>query len=452
MQQGGGRARLRAQDVNESYYLLLELCCGEPILRQAFNIIENVCLSHGVSTTEGGRGVSSDFQTHLNMYWVPFLSAAIHAMHVYGFVPWRIRRLDDKSGARVPEVLPPGTFRWSIEVPKPEESDAMLRYRVDLNPGQKEEKEVHITEWVRPNFMVNENSIMYATVPSPMAYVIESYKHMQAAIKRQAHADAWNCTARITVSHEPKEFLHDQHRREVVGSLGDAVPERGGFNNGLTTGGIALPFETSQEQVEDAFAGRSMNHVPAVYALPSWRRLEPSPVLQPCMDIPFLQNKYKYDVCSLLGIPPDMLMTAVHKLEGNSNSNNRTQGVSRIFQAKMQRVCQFLRELCREAYGVIYKREARFDIIPMPRLEVRDVEDLKVLHEIGVLQPDHTMELASILLGNFKKMRKRPESVLGEGVASAGEAPKRSKGDDPKKDEDGGGKGPPAAKPEDKKK
>lgn len=423
--QGGPRGRLRAQDVNESYYLLLELCCGEPILRQAFSIIENVCLSHGVTAAEGGRTVSGEFQTHLNAHWVPFLASAIHAMHVYGFVPWRVRRLDDRSGARVPEVLPPGTFRWTVEVPKPEESDAMLRYKVDLNPGQRDEKNIRITEWVRPNYMVNESSIMYATVPSPMAYVIESYKHMQAAIKRQAHADAWNCTARITVSHEPKEFQHDQHRREVVGVMGDAMPERGGF--GMDQQTSLLPFDTSQELVEDAFAGRSMNHVPAVYALPSWRRLEPSPVLQPCMDIPFLQNKYKYDVCSLLGIPPDMLMTAVHKLEGNSNSNNRTQGVSRIFQAKMQRVCGFLRELCREAYLAIYKREAQFTILPMPRLEVRDVEDLKVLHEIGVLQPDQAVELSGILLGNFKKLKKRPNSMLGEGVGDD-DPPARGKG------------------------
>ncbi len=418
-QYGQSRARLRQHDVDESYYLLLELCCCEPIIRQGFSIIENTCLSHGVTATEAGRKISDEFQAHLNMHWLPFLAASIHASHVYGFVPWRIRRLDDDSGARIPEVLPPGSFRWSVEVPKAEESDAMLRYKVDLNPGQRDEKGVRITEWVKPNFRVNESSIMYATVPSPMAYVIESYKHLQAAIKRQAHADAWNCTARITVSHEPKEFQHDQHRKEIVGAHG-VIPEQqdlGGFA-GLGGGGGAqrLPFEASQEQVEDAFAGRSMNHVPAVYALPTYRRLEPSPVLQPVMDIAFLQNKYKYDVCSLLGIPADMLMTAVAKLEGNSRSNNRTQGVSRIFQAKMQRVCGFLRELCREVYKAIYEQEAVFSLIPMPRLEVRDVEDLKVLFEIGVVQPEHTLELASILLGNFKKARKRPDSVLGEGA------------------------------------
>ena len=402
------RTRLRSQDISESYYLLLELCCCEPILQQAFSILENVCLAHGVTATEGGKPLSPQFQHHVDRYWVPFMASAIRAAHVYGFVPWRVRRLE--SGAQVPEVLPAGSFRWGVEVPTADnkKTDAMLVYTVKLNPGQRDEKDIHITEWCQPNYMVNECSIMFATVPSPMSYVIESYKHMQAAIKRQAHADAWNCTARLPVSHEPKEFLHDQHKKDVHSAFGDDLPERGPYARMQAT----VHPDNPQEQVEDAFLGRSMNHVPSVYALPPWRHLESTPVLKPVMDIPFLQSKYKYDVCSLLGIPPDMLMTAVTKLEGNSNSKNRTQGVSRIFQAKMQRVCLFLRELCHEAYLAIYKREAIFELIPMPRLEVRDVEDLKILFDIGVIQPQHTIELASVLMGTFKRAKKT--SVAGD--------------------------------------
>lgn len=396
------RTRLRSQDISESYYLLLELCCCEPILQQAFSILENVCLAHGVTATEGKKPLSPQFQHHVDRHWVPFLSSAIRAAHVYGFVPWRVRRLE--SGAQVPEVLPAGSFRWNVEVPAPDnkKTDAMLMYTVKLNPGQRDEKDIHITEWCQPNYMVNECSIMFATVPSPMSYVIESYKHMQSAIKRQAHADAWNCTARLPVSHEPKEFLHDQHRQDVLNAFGDNLPERGPYARMQAT----VHPDNPQEQIEDAFIGRSMNHVPSVYTLPPWRHIETVPVLKPVMDIQFLQSKYKYDVCSLLGIPPDMLMTAVAKLEGNSNSNNRTQGVSRIFQAKMQRVCLFLRELCHEVYLAIYKREAVFELIPMPRLEVRDVEDLKILFDIGVVQPEHTVELGSILMGSFKRAKR----------------------------------------------
>lgn len=175
------RLRTKQQDMAESYYLLLELCCSEPIIQQGFSIIENVCLAHGVTADVKGRGLRSNFQRHLDRHWIPFLSAAIRAMHMYGFVPWRTRKT--KDGDLVPEVLPPGTFRWTVEVPK--ESDAMLEYRVTLVPGAKAEENIRVKEWVQPNYMVCENSIMYATVQTPMAYVIESYKHMQGAIKRQ---------------------------------------------------------------------------------------------------------------------------------------------------------------------------------------------------------------------------------------------------------------------------
>ena len=397
---------------------MLELCCGEPILRQGFSIIENICLAHGVSASEGGLPLTPEFQRHVDRYWVSFLVASIQASHVYGFVPWRLRRIP--SGDFVPEVLPPGSFRWSIEVPK--ESDAMLAYKVRLNPGQRDipEADIFLTDWVQPNYMVNELSPMYATVASPMAYVIESYKHLQAAIKRQAHADAWNCTARITVSHEPKEFNHDQHRREVLSTFSDALPEHGAFHTGSMR---FTESESQRDQVDDAFLGRSMNHQPAVYALPSWRHLESSPMLQPCMDIPFLQNKYKFDVCSLLGIPPDLITTTGGgKSESqNSQSKNRSQGLSRIFQAKMQRVCAFLRDLCKEVYKKIYKKDADFDIVPMPRLEIRDVEDLKILHEIGVIQPEHSLELASILMGKFKKMKPAQIQAMRKETAEGGE-------------------------------
>ena len=177
------RTRTRQMDLSESYYLLLELCCCEPIIQQAFAIIENICLAHGLTMTDKGRAMKPDFQRHLDRHWIPFLSGAVRAMHVYGFVPWRLKKLD--SGDKVPEVLPPGSFRWSVEIPK--DSDAMLAYAVKLNPGQRdvEQSDIKIKTHVEPNYMVNENSILYATVASPMAYVIESYKNMQAAIKRQ---------------------------------------------------------------------------------------------------------------------------------------------------------------------------------------------------------------------------------------------------------------------------
>lgn len=373
------RTRSRNLDISESYYLLLELCCCEPTIQQCFNVIENVCLAHGVSMVN--QMPHKDFQHHLDHHWVPFLSAAIRAMHMYGFVPWRLKTL--KSKDKVPEVLPPGTFQWGVEVSK--DNNAMLSYKVMLNPGARYEESIQINEWQSPNYNVNQNSAMYATVASPMAYVIESYKHLQSAIKRQNHADSWNCTAHLTVAHDPKEFQHDQHRRELLQTFD--------MNAGPFQSSAPNPSNTS---VEDIFYNRS--HQPTVHVLPTFRHLDPMGHLTPCSDIHFLQQKYTTDVCSLMTVPIGMI-------QGNDSmkTNTQSKGSSRIFQAKMQRVCSFLKSLLSDVHELIYKKPAEFDLVPMPRLEISEVADLKVLHEVGVLQPEHTIEIATLLMGKFKK-------------------------------------------------
>ena len=386
------RQKQRYLDISESYYLLLELCCCEPIIQQAFSIIENVCLAHGV--TMAGKKSTANFQQFIDMHYVPFLRNSIRAMHMYGFVPWRIMRLE--SGDKVPEVLPPGTFRWTVETSK--DNDAMLSYKVKLNPGARAEEHIFVRAYASPNYLVSETSVMYATVSSPMSYVIESYKNMQAALKRQAHADAWNCTARVIVSNEPKEFAHEQHRKELFGTFSQHIDEFGRFQPNKPV--------TQSEKIEEVFFDRSMNHQPAVYSLPAHHRVDPSPQLTPCADVAYLQSKYKFDVCALLGVPPEMLITAQKSLDG-SEGKERSSVTNRIFQSKMQAVCAFLKSLASEVYAKIYKgSEASFDLVPMPRLEIAKIEDLKILHEIGIIQPDHCVELASILLGNLKKKQK----------------------------------------------
>lgn len=413
------RQRRRALDISESYYLLLELCCTEPLIQQCFSVIENVCLAHGVNMS--GKRPTPNFQHHMDLHYVPFLKGAIRAMHMYGFVPWRLMKLE--SGDMVPEVLPAGSFRWTIEPPAKSDRDvgsnqrftsnypdAMLVYVVRLNPGARQEENITVTQWLPPNYNVCENSVMYATVPSPMAYIIQSYKNIQAATQRQAHADAWNCTARIIVANEPKEFAHDQHRRELFGTFNQHIDEYGRLQ-------ATKPLNPS-DKIDDMFYARSNNHIPSVYSLPAHHHIDNAPVLQPCADLSMLQAKYKVDVCSLLGIPPELITGGMHHKEhgtAQDKTNNKNVSTGRIFQAKMQTVCFFLKTLLSEVYKTTYKgAEASFELIPMPRLEVSSIEDLQVLHEIGVLQPEHTIDLASILLGKLKKAKKNPLDPFGQ--------------------------------------
>lgn len=404
------RVQARNMDVSESYYLLLELITSEPIVQQCFNIVENICLSHGISMS--GKKPTTNFQRHLDFYYMPFLKASIRAMHAYGFVPWRLKKLN--SGDYVPEVLPPMTFRWTVESPNeencktnPDEMDAMLVYAVKLVPGTKSEENVFVEAWAHPS-NVSSHSMLYATVPSPMSGIIESYKNLISAQKRHAHADAWNCTARIIVTNEPKEFAHDQHRRDLFET----------FHKHLDEFGRIQPLTTfkSHDALDDMFYMNSRNHCPSVYQLPNNHHVEQPVMLQPVIDLAMLHTKYKIDVCSLIGVPTNMV-NSVNFNESKGGKESVMQGTStnRMFQAKMQNVCNFLKCLLAKVYSKIYKEnDAEFDIMPMPRMEVNSLEDLKILHEIGVLQPEHTVDLASLLIGKLKKPKRNFQNTFGQ--------------------------------------
>lgn len=401
------RSRMRYNDINESYYVLMELACCEPVLQQCFHILEDICLAHGVKI----KGAKPDFQRFIDTHWIPFFRDALRAMHIYGFVPYRLKRL--KSGDKVPQVLPPGTFRWNVI--SDEKSDDILSYKITLMPGLPDIDPILIHNWTQPNYSVSENSILYATVSSPMSYVIESYKMLQDALKRQAHADAWNCTARLAIANEPKDLSHDAHRRELFNTFG---------LSDLTRAAVS-------EDLQKTFEDNSMNHFPAVYDLPKHRHIENASTLKPCSDIMLLTNKYKYDVCYLLGIPPDFINISTNP--HNQVQSNKNQGHSRLFQARSQCICQFLTVLGSRVYREIYKTEAVFEIIPMPRLEIESLQDLQVLFDVGVLQPEHTVNIGDVMLGSFKKKPKTMPQQLATNATSLAESQQPAKTKNPEK-------------------
>ena len=399
----------------ESFHLLLELLTSEPFLQECFQIIENMCLSRDIDFTIGGHPPAPEFRSFVSRHYYSFLSNAIRQAQGIGFVVWCVHKLP--SGDAVPEVLPLGSFSWTVE-PDPSGRRALC-YKVHLIGIR--EVSFTLTEWVQPNFNVHENSILHATVQTPLAHLIEEYKILRETMKRYHHADAWNTTARIAVSSYPKQFNHEASQREVFETLD------------FLKGAVETKRRHTASAVEEAFQARPSNHREVVYELPPHHRIEAMPVLKPVVDMDYVTRKFHSSVCSLLGIPFEMVQ-ADRGASGREARGGRS--TSRIFQGKMARMCSFLSGLLQEAYVKIYKEEASFCLVALPRLEVQGIEDLKILHEIGVLQPDHALKLSDILLGTTgcgssvdsvgveqKKKRKVGPKAAGDGKASASKNP-----------------------------
>lgn len=439
MNQSMQRARQhsRLQDIQESQGLLLELVTSEPTILQCFKIIESTCLSQGIFCRLESREVSPRFQRFLDDHYLPFCKTAVRAMLTYGFVPWRIRRLG--KGDLVPEVLPPGTFSWHTEVgpdeqarapgryfaaprkrarragepsdvhlAEPEDDDSRLVvYRVNPTAGGLREEDVFVYITTPPALDISVNSSLYATVPSPLSYLLSDYKNLREAQKRRSHADAWNTTARIVSTFKPSlrqednpsqylmDFVHEDHfAAPAIGA--NLFPELQAHN-------VWQREHVMRRQVMQT----PSNHHPEVYALPRDHDVVQQPHLEPCEDLTFLLEKYRRDVSALTGVPHEMI---IGRDNGNHETVRKTIASGRIFSTNMHEMCRHLQGLLRAAYCQIYSakpEDVEFVLVPMPRLEIETIQDFKILHEIGALSPDMTVKLSRILLGEEPGAKQR---------------------------------------------
>ena len=444
------RQNSRLQDIAKSQSLLLELVTSEPTILQCFKIIESTCLSQGIFCRLQGVEVSPGFQRFLDDHYLPFCKAAIRAMYTYGFVPWRTRKLG--RGDEVPEVLPPGTFTWHTEVgpdeqerapgryhapsrpkrrrpagePKygtlldPEDDDSRLVvYRVTPSAGGVREEDVCIYISHPPALDVSANSSLYATVSSPLSYLLTDYKNLREAQKRRSHADAWNTTARIVSTFKPNlrnedspsqylmDFVHEDHF--AAPAIGESMfPALHAHN-------VWQREHVMRRQIMET----PSNHHPEVYALPRDHDVAAQTHLEPCEDLTFLLDKYRRDVSALTGVPHEMIIGRDH---GNHETVRKTIASGRIFSTNMHELCRHCQNLLISVYCMIYRVKPEtvdFVLTPMPRLEVESVEDLKVLFEIGALTPDMSVELSKILLGNAARPSNTKRDSMRDGKEEA---------------------------------
>ena len=459
------RENSRMQDIAESQALLLELVTSEPTIIQCFKVIEATCLSQGVFCRVDGLEVTDKFQRFMEDYYVPFCKTAIAAMYTYGFVPWRLRRLG--GGDHVPEVLPPGTFTWYTEV-GPDEQDSepgrypgrdsaftntkrryrgaggrwdtqyeddmsrLVVYRVKPSAGGVKEEDVQIYITTPPALDVASNSNLHATVPTPLSSLLTDYKNLREAQKRRSHADAWNTTARLVSTFKPSMRVEDnpsQYLMDFVHENYYAAPAVGQS--------LFPPFQAHnvwqrEHVMRRQFIDTPSNHHPEVYALPRDHDIVQQQTLQPCEDMTFLLEKFRHDVSALTGVPYEMI---AGRGAGSHETVRKTMASGRIFSTNMHEVCRHLQTLLRRVYSVAYKTpiaNIEFILVPMPRLEVETIQDIKVLHEIGALSPDMVLKLSRILLGEDPSRKGKTVKPTGGGGSSA-TAQKRMGGKDDKK-------------------
>ena len=348
------RGGMRTRDIAESKHLLWELVTHEPTVLQCFGVVEATCMAQGLFCKIDGERCGDEFQRFLDKYYVPFCRQAVRAFFTYGFVPWVVRRLDD--GDDIPEVLCNGTFHWYTEIPsrdaravRQQINPGLVAYRVQITAAlEVKDDDVKIFVHTPPALDVSVNSMLYATVPSPLSHVLTDYKNLRQAQIRRSHADAWNTTAKLICSFKPTIRVQEDPGASLMDFADDSYYQPG-MHLGLPAFAPlnATNLWTRDAQIKKQFEQGSAGttHQPDVFTLPRDHDVAQQPMLAPCEDLDFLMNKFQHDVCSIMGVPEEMVHS---QARGGQETVRKTMASGRIFSSNMVEVCRQLQELLRQ--------------------------------------------------------------------------------------------------------
>jgi hypothetical protein len=70
------------------------------------------------------------------------------------------------------------------------------------------------------------------------------------------------------------------------------------------------------------------------------------------------------------------------------------------FTTNAQKVCRHLERLLSNVHEAIYGEPSAFSIVPMPRISIESMDDIKTLMETGLMLPEKAVRITDILLGS----------------------------------------------------
>jgi hypothetical protein len=205
----------------------------------------------------------------------------VRSMFTCGFVPWRLRKLD--NGALVPETIPLGTFVWAPErnvqktslsqnntsfVENPTKrrrtrakcSTEALSYKIRFVEGLGiMEDDVEIYPYVKPM------GLHTTSLQSPISGIVGQYRLISRCLARTEYADEWNTQAKMVCSYSSTTNMYNMNEGNPI-TNDWSVPQN-------RTGALSdnhIPSEIEQNVymrdaiTEQVVASKNSPHVPTV--------------------------------------------------------------------------------------------------------------------------------------------------------------------------------------------
>lgn len=104
------------------------------------------------------------------------------------------------------------------------------------------------------------------------------------------------------------------------------------------------------------------------------------------------------DVAFCLGIPPNFVVSKSN-LSSSTDTASQQGENNHTFSTNAQNLCRHLERMLCDVHDVIYGQPADFSIVPMSRISIQSMDDIKALVETGLMLPEKAVRITDTLLG-----------------------------------------------------
>jgi hypothetical protein len=274
---GGGGSRVSADYVR----LITKMIYDEPCVMGSISMLQSCCLRQGIMMRWGTTPPTPSFHAHIQKHFVPFCREAILSALAVGFVPFRLRR---EGSQVVPEVLPLGTYTWSVTRNEQQqksrgETKGSKRQRdsSDWHPGRIMpnppllkyevncaycEDQIHVYNYIQPQATL--------TCFSPLSGLISHYNTVMALRELAQRAEVWNARPNIVLEEQEKTFIND------VTNTGACITQvHQQFSAGMEQNNRMVRQDTLLEMVETTKERISMPQESTVFIAPKNNTAKP---------------------------------------------------------------------------------------------------------------------------------------------------------------------------------
>lgn len=360
---------------------LFRMIRQEPAIRSCINRLANSCCQNSVVFMEDKHKIAPTLQRHLDAQMATFFRDAVEMCFACGFVAYIVRR---KKGLPYFTVLPLGSFTWCVEENSNKRDPRPLVYKVLYKSGAVAENEIKVVEYIAPR----QTDFAEELSSSPIAHLVRLFVIRERQLLQIDESNQWNSAKHLAVTEkidlkDPTtsglQLLDELRRYNLSGvhsnMTDSAMRLKTNRNETLATANEGtFAWVRSVFEKDDAKAAD-------VHLMPPNTEITELGPMNTDQFVQYTQDLYSRAVYTFFDMPG-------HADLSGSKSAGSSEQMSRHQHMTIGSMTSFLQRLAQHAYGTAFdvdEENVVCKMTPIPRMEIRDMSDLKTLFEIGVI-------------------------------------------------------------------